>query len=476
MKMMSAQQQPVPQEQHGSRKSTSSSERVSFNVRVVARIRPMSVEEKEAKNKIAIQPLRKMVMTKNKSGISSETIDELPLTTSSSHSQQSSNLLPPRASRRSSTPPRYQQATKSSANAATPDKRSDDDNINNNASHVRKPTNKFCRGGHVVTSLVAGIENRSRFEYDAVFPSKATQKEVYDGSIGDIVRQDLFRGYNVSIISTGSKSSGKSYTMNGGWNTEVPKDSSKSVSKQNDDDISMVAEDEGILPRVIYDLFKTKIRHEVNPLRDDDNGTNTTVTKVTIKMSFIEIADEGIRDILAGSDPTSRKPNLNYQNPATFEAKKLAWITVESPNQVKELLGKASKNCASSVETSINPSHLICRFHVAKVTTISNDKQEHGPKKVVSRLTIANLSGPDFHDSASKNRPCVKEMQALCNSISLLSNEEENSDTSVKGKRRSRRKESSDNSSVLLRVLRNSFGGVFNSLYVGLACIEKFCI
>ena len=465
MTMMSAQQQPISQLQHGSRKSTSSSERVSVNVRVVARLRPMTVEEKEAKDKIAIQPLRKMVMTKSKSGVSSETIDELPLTTSSSHSQQSSKLLPPRAIRRSSTPPRYQQATKSSSKAATPDKRSgDDNNNNNNASHVRKPTNKFCRGGHVVTSLIAGIENRSRFEYDAVFPSKATQKEVYDGSVGDIVRQDLFRGYNVSIICTGSKSSGKSYTMSGGWKTDdrnkVPLDNFKSVAKQNDDNISMVTAEEGILPRIIYDLFKTRIRHEVNPLRDDDNA-NTTVTKVTIKMSFIEIADEGIRDILADSDPTSPKPNLNYQNPDTFEAKKLAWITVESPNQVKELLGKASKNRAASVETSINPSHFICRFHVAKVTTSKNE--QHRPERVISRLTIANLSGPDFHDNASKNRACVKEMQALCNSISLHTDEEENVDSSVQGKRRPRKKENSDTSSILLRVLRNSFGGAFNS-------------
>lgn len=54
-----------------------------------------------------------------------------------------------------------------------------------------------------------------QFDYDAVFSSTTTQRDVYDLSVGDAIRRNVFRGYNTTIIAYGQTSSGKTYTMNG---------------------------------------------------------------------------------------------------------------------------------------------------------------------------------------------------------------------------------------------------------------------
>ena len=475
--MMSAQQQQRPQqqllqqqkEQQPRRKNViSAKERVSINVRVCARIRPTNAEEREAQNKVAIQPLRKLITKKAKAG--GLPLGEQSLASNSSHSRsrrRRSKLIPPTAGNKN----------------------------NNNASHARvvtansktsTATNHGFSSGGEVTSLIAGIENRCRFEFDAVFPSRTKQKEVYDNSVGDIIRQELFRGYNVSIISVGSKSSGKSYTMSGGWKTAA-ENSSESENSENSaednvsidsDNITMASPEEGILPRVLYDLFKTKKRHESESSVEND-GTGVPIKKtttVTIRMSFIEIADEGIKDVLADSDPTCRNPIVGYQDPSTFEAKKLAWITVESPDQVKSLMGKASQVRAATRNASTvsnNPSHLVCRFHVTKMvaTTMDNsDQQDYAPDRIVSRLTVANLAGPDSSNNSStnRNRATVKDLQALCNSIELLSDDggDKNPKSSTKARIRSRiRRQNSDSSSILTRVLRSSFGGKYAHIF-----------
>lgn len=79
------------------------------------------------------------------------------------------------------------------------------------------------------------IGNERSFKFDRVFKESSAQEEVYDECIKDLV-VGCFEGYNAAVLAYGQTGSGKTYTM--GTNTAA-----------------MEMAEEGILPRVIRDVF-----------------------------------------------------------------------------------------------------------------------------------------------------------------------------------------------------------------------------
>jgi hypothetical protein len=116
------------------------------------------------------------------------------------------------------------------------------------------------------TTIIAGTENRCRYDFDAVFGPEATQKDVYDRSVGDTVRRNVSRGTNTTIIAIGQDGFGKRYTMSGGGRTDKGTSIPENIA-------SPVADDDGILPRAVHDLFKAKQRQ-------------SSMGEAIVKMSF----------------------------------------------------------------------------------------------------------------------------------------------------------------------------------------------
>ena len=85
--------------------------------------------------------------------------------------------------------------------------------------------------------------NDRNFTFDTVFGSKCSQDFVYEESVRDLLASS-FNGYNTTIFAYGQTGSGKTYTMG----TSL--------------DVSMEGEQEGILPRMIHDIFD-KLNMEV---------------------------------------------------------------------------------------------------------------------------------------------------------------------------------------------------------------------
>lgn len=85
--------------------------------------------------------------------------------------------------------------------------------------------------------------NDRNFNFDTVFGSKCTQDFVYEESVRDLLTSS-FNGYNTTIFAYGQTGSGKTYTMG------------TSLDSTNE------GEQEGILPRMIHDIFD-KLNNEV---------------------------------------------------------------------------------------------------------------------------------------------------------------------------------------------------------------------
>jgi hypothetical protein len=364
--------------------------RVATNIRVVARIRPMTQDE----NALNSQPWIHAISPK-----------EQP--------------------RRNKASTRQDKTSTSRKSQSTQQKTSSLYNDNDNDNNVSKMTNS--------TSLVAGTENRFHLDFDTVFAPNATQKDVYDRSVGDSIRQKLFQGYNTTIIALGQKSSGKSYTWSGGWSTDA-----KSKKKGQEQGSSGTTENDGILPRAIHDLFQTAQHHE------ESFGARSL-----IRMSFLEISSKGVKDVLAACDTASRNTSLEFQDSGSFEATKIAWVTVETPVQVKVLIGMISQqrsknNPAGRTMTS----QLICRFHISIVMPASS-LSGSSSEKIITRLTLANLSGPYQSTNPIEGGP-QSDMQVFDNIITSLSENPTRKRSSMPY-----------SDSFLTKILRNALGGKY---------------
>ncbi len=126
---------------------------------------------------------------------------------------------------------------------------------------VPKPSKAYTQNG--------GNPHKSiTFSYDRCYGAKVNTSKIYD-EIPYALVQGVLEGYNATIMAYGQTGSGKSFTM-----------------QEDPDHI-------GIIPRAIVHLFEGK---EADEDRD---------TRYSIHISYVEIYNEEIRDLL--SDDPSRK-------------------------------------------------------------------------------------------------------------------------------------------------------------------------
>ncbi|RGB37434.1 P-loop containing nucleoside triphosphate hydrolase protein [Rhizophagus diaphanus] len=131
---------------------------------------------------------------------------------------------------------------------------------------------------YATNQIVVEGEKRQVFSFDNVFPPETTQEEIYDKAVENLVAK-FIEGFNVTILAYGQTSSGKTHTMGTADNPSIPLDS------------------KGIIPRAMSTLFST-----INSIHQ----SKTDHRKFTIKVSFIEIHNEDLIDLLGEGDEEGR--------------------------------------------------------------------------------------------------------------------------------------------------------------------------
>ncbi len=97
------------------------------------------------------------------------------------------------------------------------------------------------------------------YAFDYSFDDNATQEEIYEKSVKQFIDR-VIMGYNSTMFAYGATGAGKTYTMLG------------------------TAENPGIIPKVIAQLLECV--------------TNDKDSMYQIKLSFLEVYNENIRDLL----------------------------------------------------------------------------------------------------------------------------------------------------------------------------------
>lgn len=102
-------------------------------------------------------------------------------------------------------------------------------------------------------------------------PNFKSQNDVYN-NLGAISVQNAFDGYNTCVCAYGQTGSGKSYSMMGSTNS---------------------LEHEGLIPRICKNLFEN--------IKNNSNDNNQKQTTYRAEVSYLEIYNEKVRDLLKSS-------------------------------------------------------------------------------------------------------------------------------------------------------------------------------
>ncbi|KAM9238684.1 stAR-related lipid transfer protein 9 [Leptosomus discolor] len=289
-------------------------------------------------------------------------------------------------------------------------------------------------------------------------PKYASQEMVFQ-DLGTSVLSGAFRGYNICLFAYGQTGSGKTYTMMG---------TPASI---------------GLTPRICEGLFSRK---------DDYSGQTASCR---VKVSFLEIYNEHVRDLLKQSDRKKPYTLRVREHPETGPyVQGLTQHLVTDYKQVVELLeeGIAKRiTAATHIHNASSRSHAIFTIHYTQATLENNL-----PSEIASKINLVDLAGSERADpsyckdriteGANINKSLVtlgivistlaqnSQMFSSCQSINTITSEGESSHAdspstgSVSGTRRPAYIPYRD--SILTWLLKDSLGG--NSKTIMIAAIS----
>ncbi|KAK1947353.1 Chromosome-associated kinesin KIF4 [Phytophthora citrophthora] len=290
----------------------------------------------------------------------------------------------------------------------------------------------------VVDSSVLLAEKQ--FDFEAAFPATTQQEAVYSTLVVPMLDQ-FFDGYNATVFAYGQTGSGKTYTMGNEFASNV------------------ASTELGVIPRVIENIFK-RVSATPNPQH------------FVIKLSYLEILNEEIHDLLAKAMPESvvvtTGLSIRGDGDRGIIVAGLSEHIVSSVGQASKLL-RAGALARATASTSMNAqssrSHAICT-----IVMEHHDVQaaEGGTETRFSKFHLVDLAGSErvrrtnsegarFKEGVNINRGLL----ALGNVINALCERRRTSSSTAHIPYRD---------SKLTRLLQDSLGG--NSKTLMIACIS----
>ncbi|CAB9506025.1 Kinesin-like protein [Seminavis robusta] len=318
----------------------------------------------------------------------------------------------------------------------------------------------------VSTSLLAtvGPNSQKQFNFDAVLGMQATQQQVYATAVGDKISTNIFNGINVTIMAYGQTASGKSHTMQGlhdqnnGITGTTSFDSDSENISPDDNGLNFnVAENEGIIPRALHDLFKGK-----NDYQSSGKGN------VTIDLVFYELYNDGIRDLMTSDDDYKSLALLDQGEVGVF-IEGLTTTPIHSVRQAHALMTYAAQRrvTASTMKNvQSSRSHSICTLTV-RCTPLAGTAGEI----TQACLTLVDLAGSERIKKTGvvgvqqqESITINKDLFVLGKVVSALADKHRSA--SKKGKQT----HVPFRDSKLTRLLRDSLGG--NCFTVFISCVS----
>ncbi|XP_027366891.1 kinesin-like protein KIN-5B [Abrus precatorius] len=208
------------------------------------------------------------------------------------------------------------------------------------------------------------------FTFDKVFGPKAQQRSIYEQAIAPIVNEVL-DGFNCTVFAYGQTGTGKTYTMEGGM-------------RNKGGDLPAEA---GVIPRAVRQIF------DILEAQNAD---------YSMKVTFLELYNEEITDLLSPEDNSSRPVEEKQKKPITLmeDGKGCVFVrgleeeSVYSVNEIYTLLERgASKR--RTADTLLNKRS--SRSHSVFTITVYVKETVIGDEELIKcgKLNLVDLAGSE---------------------------------------------------------------------------------
>ncbi|KAL5530751.1 hypothetical protein ACEPAF_7009 [Sanghuangporus sanghuang] len=214
-------------------------------------------------------------------------------------------------------------------------------------------------------------------------PRYCSQQTLYN-DLGKELLDHGFAGFNACILAYGQTGSGKSYSMMG------------------------YGADKGIIPLTCSELF----------IRVNEKMAEDPNTKFTVEVSYIEIYNEKVRDLLnpknAGNLRVREHPSLG---PYVEDLSKLAVSSYEEMMTLMDEGNKARTVAATNMNETSSRSHAVFTL---LLTMKRHDEATNLDTEKVSRINLVDLAGSERANSTGASGQRLKEGANINKSLTTL--------------------------------------------------------
>mmetsp|Transcript_5640 Transcript_5640/g.12401 ORF Transcript_5640/g.12401 Transcript_5640/m.12401 type:complete len:722 (-) Transcript_5640:345-2510(-) len=277
------------------------------------------------------------------------------------------------------------------------------------------------------------------FTFDHCYFTDSQQTDVYR-DLGSPIVQQALDGFNGTIFAYGQTGSGKSFSMMG------------------------TDEVKGIIPQLNDDLFE-KLALKIEQVESDNVNDNSN-TKFMLTVSFLEVYNEDIKDLLMPSD---KKLKIHENPKMGIYVEDLCELIVKDSNELMKLIyqGNAVRRVAATkMNDASSRSHSVFTIKIEQKTVTELPGGVTREQIVKAKVNLVDLAGSERAGKTGATGQTLKEganinlsLMALGNVINMLS------EGTRKGK-----KVVPYRDSKLTRLLQESLGG--NAATVMVAAIS----
>jgi len=220
------------------------------------------------------------------------------------------------------------------------------------------------------------------YQFDKVFGPKSQQLDVYRAVVEPLIEQ-VMMGYNCTVFAYGQTGTGKTFTMEGG-------------ERRNEEGLSWDSDPtSGIIPRAMAQIFDN--------LREQADSV-----EYSVRVSFLELYNEELFDLLSACDDTSR---LRLYEDATRRGsviiQGLEEVQVHNKAQVYSILEKGSdkrRTAATMMNARSSRSHTVftVTVHIKEASLEGEEVLRIGKLNLVDLAGSENIGRSGAKDSRAR--------------------------------------------------------------------------
>lgn len=229
----------------------------------------------------------------------------------------------------------------------------------------------------------SGMGRGGTFTFDRTFPMNSTQADVYAATGAGMV-DELFLGFNCTILAYGQTGSGKTHTMLGDLESK---------------------EHGGVIPRLVGSVF----RHV------DEYFSTSSEVDLELAVTFVEIYMDRVKDLV---QPSNRNLKIREDANTGIWIEGVSETVVVNLAEVLDIMSTGQKNRAMA---STNMNEHSSRSHSVFILKIIQRQKEDGSFKT-SKLILVDLAGSEKVSKTQAAGQTLREAQKINKSLSALGN------------------------------------------------------